>query len=157
AEAVLSVGDPVVFGAAPVDLRNGRIAAPALDNRLGALTVLEAARAAAAAPVAAEVVAVASVREATSYHGAMGAGHVTEPDFAIAVDTTFASDVPVTGIERRTGDHRLGSGPVIGRGAVTDERLTRTLRPLAEELGIPYTIEAYGGESGTDADAMAAI
>ncbi|MFD9893470.1 hypothetical protein ACFWY9_29340 [Amycolatopsis sp. NPDC059027] len=157
AEAVISVGDPVVLGAAPADLRNGRIAAPALDNRLGALAVLEVARAAAAASVTAEVVAVASVREETSYHGAMGAVHAIEPDFALAVDTTFASDVPVAGIERRTGEHRLGSGPVIGRGAVTDERVARALRTLAEDLEIPYTIEAYGGESGSDADAMAAV
>ncbi|GAA4523655.1 zinc-binding metallopeptidase family protein [Amycolatopsis samaneae] len=157
AETVVSVGDPAVLGAAPVDLRNGRIAAPALDNRLGALAVLEAARAAATASVTAEVTAVASVREETSYHGALGAVHAIGPDFALAVDTTFASDVPAAGIERRTGRHPLGSGPVIGRGAVTDEPLARTLRILAGELEIPYTIEAYGTESGSDADAMAAV
>ncbi|WP_406636640.1 hypothetical protein [Amycolatopsis sp. WGS_07] len=157
AESAITVGDPVVFGAPPVRLRNGRIAAPALDNRLGALAVLEAARAAAAAPVTAEISVVASVREETSYHGAMGAVYATKPDFALAVDTTFASDIPEDGIERRTGDHRLGSGPAIGRGAVTDERMARSLRTLAKKHGIPYTIEAYGDESGSDADAMAAV
>ena len=67
AAATVQIGDPVVMAATPVELRGRRLASRALDNRLGALVVLEAARrAAAAGDLKAEVVAVASVREEIS-------------------------------------------------------------------------------------------
>src|SRR3954453_22423 len=44
AARVVAVGDPGVIAAAPVELGHGRIASKALDNRLGAYIVLEAAR-----------------------------------------------------------------------------------------------------------------
>ncbi len=64
------------MAAEPVELRGRRLASRALDNRLGALVVLEAARrAAAAGDLKAEVVAIASVREETSYTGARTAAY----------------------------------------------------------------------------------
>ena len=49
AAGVVQIGDPVVMGVEPIELRGLRLASRALDNRLGALVVLEAARRAAAA------------------------------------------------------------------------------------------------------------
>src|SRR3954466_10472550 len=44
AARVVSIGDPAVIAATPVELANGRVASKAMDNRLGAYIVLEAAR-----------------------------------------------------------------------------------------------------------------
>src|SRR3954470_1318906 len=49
AARLVSLGDPAVIAAQPVELANGRIASKAMDNRLGAYIVLEAARRVAAA------------------------------------------------------------------------------------------------------------
>ena len=38
AASVVQIGDPVVMAAPPVELRGSRLAARALDNRLGALS-----------------------------------------------------------------------------------------------------------------------
>jgi hypothetical protein len=44
AARVVSIGDPAVIAATPIELANGRVASKAMDNRLGAYIVLEAAR-----------------------------------------------------------------------------------------------------------------
>ncbi len=49
AASAVQIGDPIVMAAEPVALRGSRLASRALDNRLGALVVLEAARRAAEA------------------------------------------------------------------------------------------------------------
>src|SRR6195952_5636116 len=88
AASTVQIGDPS-------ERRGRRLASRALDNRLGALVVLEAARrAAAAGDLQAEVVAVASVREETSYTGARTAAYAIDPDIAITLDVTHTDDYP---------------------------------------------------------------
>ena len=69
------------------------------------------------------------------------------------VDVTHATDAP--GIEvKEVGKHELGSGPVLNRGSTFNQRLFELLSQSAEAEGIPFTIEASGRASGTDADAV---
>jgi endoglucanase len=44
AEKLVSVGDPAVLAAEPLNLPNGRLASRSLDNRLGSYVALEVAR-----------------------------------------------------------------------------------------------------------------
>jgi endoglucanase len=70
---------------------------------------------------------------------------------AIAVDVTPASDHP--SVEKKeTGDRRLGGGPVIARGSVISPVVFALLRETAERLGIPYSVQAAGRDTNTDAD-----
>jgi putative aminopeptidase FrvX len=155
AESAVQIGDPVVMAAAPIELRGLRLASRALDNRLGALVVLEAARrAAAAGDLRAEVIAVASVREETSYAGARTAAFAADPDVAITLDVTHTDDYPNTDQARVTGSRALGSGPSISRGAAQHEGVARQLIAVAREAGIPYTLEADGTASWTDSEAV---
>jgi putative aminopeptidase FrvX len=155
AASAVQIGDPIVMAAEPVQLRGRRLASRALDNRLGALVVLEAARrAAAAGDLQAEVVAVASVREETSYTGARTASYAIEPDVAITLDVTHTDDYPNSNQARVTGSRSLGSGPSISRGAAQHEGVAQRLIAVAGEAGIPYTLEADGSASWTDSEAM---
>jgi putative aminopeptidase FrvX len=155
AAAVVQIGDPVVMAASAVELRGLRLASRALDNRLGALVVLEAARRAAeAGDLRAEVVAVASVREETSYAGARTAAFTVDPDVAITLDVTHTDDYPNTNQARVTGSRALGSGPSISRGAAQNEGVAHRLIGVAREAGIPYTLEADGSASWTDSEAV---
>lgn len=152
AQRVMRVGDPVVVDAPVVELRAGRIASRALDNRAGAFVVLEALKLLAADPAPhAEVTAVATAGEEAGFVGAAAGAFGLEPDAAIAVDVTFSNDDP-GGEPKRSGEHPLGSGPAIGRWAGANLALTDLLISVAEEEGIPHTIEAMGKRSGTDAD-----
>jgi putative aminopeptidase FrvX len=154
ARSLVTPGDPGVIAAAPVELAGDRIAARALDNRLGAYIALESARRLAESGGAGgDVVAVASVQEELELQGARAAAFALQPDVAIVVDVTPASDVP-GGDPRETGKAELGSGPVIARGATLSPIVYDLLRSAAEAEGIATAIEVNTRATNTDADVI---
>ena len=121
----------------PVELPNGRLTSRALDNRLGSFVALEAARLVAEAGGAQwELAAVAAAQEETTFGGSRTSAFALEPDAAIVVDVTHATDAP--GIDvKEAGKHELGSGPVISRGSTLNERLFELLHETARGRGDP--------------------
>lgn len=155
-ERGLRVGDPAVVDARVVELGGGRIASRSADNRVGAFVVLEVLRQLAQGPrPRADVAAVATTQEEIGYHGggARPAAHRLDPQVAVVVDLTFSSDVP--GVDRKqVGEHRLGSGPVLGRGSATHPLVFERLAAVAEREGIPFTLQGSPRFTSTDADAI---
>ena len=156
AERQLRVGDPGVLATAVIEFPNGRLVSRSIDNRIGAFVVLEALRQLARdGKAAASVTAVATTREeiAATGGGARSSAASLEPDVAVVVDVTHATDYP--GVDkRRHGDYRLGGGPVLSRGASVSEVVFELLAAAAEAEGIPYTIEAASRDTRTDAEAI---
>jgi endoglucanase len=156
AERQLRIGDPGVLAAGVLEFPNGRLVSRCIDNRIGAFVVLEALRhLAGGTRAAAAVTAVATTREeiATTGGGARSSAATLEPDVAIVIDVTHATDYP--GIDkRRHGDYRLGGGPVLSRGASVSELVFERLAEAAEAEKIPYTIEAASRDTHTDAEAI---
>jgi endoglucanase len=155
AQARVQVGDAGVVDAPFLELPNGRIVSRAIDNRVGAFTVLEAARRYAEQPGAARVVAVATTQEEIAWRGggALAGAVRIAPAMSVVVDVTFATDHP--GVEKKEhGEATLGGGPVLTRGSVISPVAFGLLRDAAERLGLPYTVHAAGRESFTDADAI---
>jgi putative aminopeptidase FrvX len=148
------VGDVAVIDADPVELPNGRLTSRALDNRLGSFVALEAARLVAEAGGAEwELAAVAVAQEEITFGGSSTSAFSLEPDAAIVVDVTHATDAP--GIEvKEVGKHELGSGPVLSRGSTLHPELFELLYETAEQEKIPFTVEATARSTGTDADAV---
>jgi putative aminopeptidase FrvX len=154
AEERVRPGDVAVVAAEPVELSNRRLASRALDDRLGAYAVLEAARRLAEAHVAADVAAVASVgEEAGDYAGARTVIHSLEPDVVVVVDVTDATDVP-GGDPKVRGELRLGAGPSVGRGLPLNQRVSDLLFEVAEAEGIAAVPEIFAGTTSSDADAV---
>ena len=81
-------------------------------------------------------------------HGALTGGMQLEPDLAIVVDVTHGASPDTKG---ESDVFPLGSGAAIGRGPNMDHARTAELIETAKAQRIPYTIEALGGTSGTDA------
>ncbi len=154
ARELVRIGDVAVIAGDPLELPNGRIASRALDNRLGSFVALEAARLIAQAGGAQwETVAVAAAQEEITFGGSRTSAFSLQPDAAIVVDVTHATDAP--GIDvKEAGKHELGSGPVISRGSTLNPRLFELLHDTAEREQIPFTVEASGRNTGTDADAV---
>jgi putative aminopeptidase FrvX len=155
AEARVRIGDPGVLAAGVIEFPNGRLVSRCIDNRIGAFVVLEALRQLAGNRPRATVTAVATTREeiAATGGGARSSAHQLEPDVAIVIDVTHATDYP--GIEKRKhGDYRLGGGPTIARGASVSEIVFELLVQTAEAEQIPYTIEAASRDTHTDAEAI---
>ena len=155
ASARLSVGDAGVIGSKSVLLPNDRIVSRSVDDRIGAFVVLEALRRYNEKPGKAKVVAAATTQEEIAWHGG-GAGVCAScigAQMAIVVDVTFATDHP--GIEKKElGEHAIGSGPVLTRGSIISPVVFRILRGAADELEMPYTLQAAGRDTSTDADAI---
>ena len=145
-------GDFAVIEQPFVDLLNGRIVSKAIDNRIGAYIVLEAAKRAREAK--AEVVAVATVQEEIGGIGAYVASHRLEPDVAIAIDVTHATDVPNVN-KKQEGDTPFGSGPNLAVGSYVHRGVLKALVDTAEAEGIAYTVGTAPRVTSTDADDIA--
>jgi putative aminopeptidase FrvX len=154
ARARVRIGDVAVITGEPMELEGGRVVSRALDNRLGCYVAFEAARLVAEAGGApGAVCAVAVAQEETTLGGAATTAFSLEPDLAIVVDVSHETGQP--GIEeRRLGRHRFGSGPILARGTALDPQIFELLHDTAEAEDIPFTVEAIGRRTGTDADAF---
>ena len=153
----LRVGDPMVLAQGMVRLAGDLIASRAIDDRVGAFVVLEALRLLQddGDTLAASATAVATVQEEIGYQGggARTSAWAVSPDVAIAVDVTFSTDVP--DIEKKElGEHSLGGGPVLSRGSAAHNGVFEMLASVAEDEGIPYTIQASPKATRTDADGI---
>jgi putative aminopeptidase FrvX len=154
ARTMVRVGDVAVIAGEPVELPNDRLISRSMDNRLGCFVAYEVARLVAEAGGApGDVCAVAVAQEEITFAGARTTAFSLDPDLAIAVDVTFATDAPDTN-EKEVGRHRFGTGPVIQRGATLDPQLFELMHDTAEAEGIPFTVTASGRSTGTDADAL---
>ena len=140
ARSLVRAGDQVVIAAEPLELPNGRLASRALDNRLGRV---RGDRGGAASEGGrrrrwARSRGVAAVQEEIGSHGARAMAYGLEPDLAVVVDVTHATDAP--GVDPgELGDHGLGSGPVITRGAIVSRPLNDLLDEAAKAEGIECT------------------
>jgi endoglucanase len=154
AKRLVRPGDVAVIAGDPVEFPNGRVASRSLDNRLGAYVALEALRRVhERGGFAGQMAAVAAVQEEIGSKGAATTAFSLEPDLAIAIDGTHATDAP--GVEEKElGRHPLGSGPVIGRGSTLSPRIFELLSETAERLDAPHSVEASGRATWTDADAI---
>jgi putative aminopeptidase FrvX len=155
AAGLIRVGDPAVIAAEPVHLAGDRLASRSMDNRLGAYVALESLRRTHERDSlqGASFAAIAAVQEEIGLFGARTSTFKVQPDLAIAVDVTHATDAPGVD-EKEIGSHPLGSGPVIGRGSTLSPKLFELLVETAEEAGIDYSIGASGRGTSTDADVI---
>jgi endoglucanase len=152
AESLVRVGDPGVWVGPPREVPNGRLVSKALDNRLGAYVALEGARRIAESRSAqVDVVAVAAVQEEIGLYGARTAAYGLDPQVAIAIDVTPATDVP-GGDPRRAGRIELGLGAMIARGPTVNKHVSELLGEAAGAEGIPHAWEIYSRTTSTDAD-----
>ncbi len=151
--AKVRVGDSVTVTLGPTEVANGRLVSPAMDDKAGMWTVIEAARRVDKAKLNCAVYAVSTVQEEVGLRGARTSTFGVDPHLGIAVDVTFSTDCPT--IEKKEeGDIALGKGPVVARGPNMNPRLVADLIAVAEANKIPYQIAAEGRATGTDANAM---
>jgi len=138
--AELRVGDQVVFGGRLERPDGTRVRGPALDNRLGCLVAVHAARA-----IAAETDAVAfawTVQEETTQAGAIRVARDLRPDAVIAVDVT-----PSWAATEDASPVSVGGGPVLtllDGGMVADAGLLAAFRAAARRSGVTWQPEVTG-------------
>ena len=132
-------------------LGEGRVCSPANDDRAGVAALLYAAEILKGEKELPCRVAIQfAAQEEVGCRGAVISTFNINPDFAIAVDVTFAQS---KGVEPSKAG-KLGKGPMIGIAASLDREMFKSFVELAKEKEIPYQIEGMGSSTGTDADAI---
>ncbi len=153
AEDLVEVGDPLTFSTELFDLHGGRLSARGMDNRVGTWSAAEGLRHAVEHDVDATVYAVSTVQEEVGIKGAQMVGFELDPDAAIAIDVTHATDNPDVSGEHR-GPVELGEGPVVSRGSANHPNVVDLAREAADAADIEVQLQATGTRTGTDADAF---
>jgi len=153
AESVVTIGDSVTVRLGIEELRNGRANAPAMDNRTGVWVVFEALRRASEREITCSLFAASTVQEEIGLRGARTAAYGIDPQVAVAVDVTHATDCP--GVDKRQrGAIELGKGPVILRGPNINPRVGERLRAVAGEREIPFQVAALGRAAPNDSNVL---
>jgi putative aminopeptidase FrvX len=151
----VSVGDVATYDHG-FELLHGSIGtARAFDDKVGAYIVGETLirLAAEKKPMAAKVVAVATVQEEIGVRGATTATYEVDPHIAIAVDVSHATDHPDCD-PRKFGECKLGGGPILARGPNINPKVFDRLVAAAKKLKLPYQLEGESRPTGTDARAL---
>ena len=149
----VSIGDPATINVGYFELKNGRVVARAMDDRIGAFVVIEAMRLIANKKIDCAVYCVTTVQEEIGLRGATTSAYGVDPHVGIAVDVSHATDHPDVD-QKRYGFFELDKGPILHRGPNMNPILAKQLVDTAKKSKIPYQMHAAPRGTGTDANAM---
>lgn len=143
-------GDLASFAQPPFELEGGYLAGHSLDNRASVAAVTVCLQELRNFNLKCNLVAAATTREETNAAGAATSSFGVRPDLAIVLDVTFAKGPGAN-------DYRcfpLAEGPSIGTGPNNHPALVKQFSNLAEEMDMPFSLEAMPVSSGTDGMAI---
>ena len=151
----VEIGDPVTLRQEFVCIGD-TYSSKAMDDRVGVLVMLEAARKLSENKERQfpDIYLVATVQEEVGLRGALTSAFGVEPDLGVALDTTLAADYP--GAEEPEYVTRMGKGvavKIMDSASISDHRLVKKMKDLAEEEEISYQVEILP-RGGTDSGAM---
>ena len=153
AESLVEIGDSVTLRLNHVELANGLVSGPAMDNRTGVWVVVEGLRRAAKLGLKSAVYSASTVQEEIGLRGAQTAAYSIHPQIGIAVDVTHATDSPESD-RKQQGTVKIGAGPVIVRGPNMNPGVCDRLEQLAQEHHLPIQRVALGRAASNDSNVM---
>lgn len=155
ARSQVSIGDVATVADAFERIGERRAVSRATDNRIGIFAAAEVLRRAAARrdELQVRLIALSTVQEEIGTVGAQFVTRRLDPDLALVVDVTHATDVPGVS-QAKHGKVTLGGGPTITHGTSNHPKLVRRLLEVAEREGITVQQEASSRYTGTDTDAI---
>ncbi|MFB6178764.1 MAG: M42 family peptidase [Halorientalis sp.] len=153
AAELVDVGDPITVAVTVEELHGSRLTGRAMDNRVGVWTAAETLRRAVETDADATVYAVSTVQEEVGANGAQMVGFDLDPDAAVVVDVTHATDTPGLAGKKRA-DVDLGGGPTIRRGQPDHPVLVDALRTVASDAELDVQLEAASNDTLTDANSL---
>jgi endoglucanase len=147
---VVRIGDPVTLRAPCIELKNGRLAGKAFDDRAAVGAMVAALELLRQLAHSWDVYAVATVQEEVGLRGAFTSTYGIMPDVGIAIDVGFARQPGFDSPEAID----LDRGPALVIGPNIHPALWRELKAVADLYEIPVQTTAAPGGTGTDANAM---
>ncbi len=147
AEKHLNLGDFGYFKSDFVEFGQDKIKSKALDDRLGCAIMIELLQ----KKSKINYTCVFTVQEEVGTRGATVSAYTVNPDYAIVIETTTASDIPDTPENKKVC--KVGNGAVVSfmdRGTVYNKDLYKLAREIADKNGIPNqtkTVVAGGNDA----------
>lgn len=152
-EQIVSVGDAITRERELIKIGNC-FNGKSLDNRASVYALIETLKRLENESIDVDFYAVFTTQEEVGLRGAHGATFTIQPDYAFAIDTTIAYDVPgSTPHERVTG---LGAGAgikVMDSSVIADQRMVAFMKTVADENEIPWQPELLPA-GGTDTSVL---
>lgn len=145
---LVPVGATVTFTAGVMNLMNDRYAGKTLDDRLCAVTLIQALELLRDTTLSYDLIMAFTVQEEVTGYGAWTTGWCAHPDVGIAIDVTHADTEGVP--EQKTVP--MGGGPGITVGPVVNDHVLALIRRSAKAAEVPTSDETCMAHSGTDAD-----
>src|SRR5215469_378273 len=154
-QKLVQIGNPITLSDEFDVLRGDIAVARAFDNRIGTFAVVETLRLLneAKGKLKAEVCAVSNIQEEVGLLGARQIAYSLQPDVAIVVDVTHATDYPTVS-KTQHGDVKIGGGPTVTHGGCNHPDVVARIESVAAARKIPLQHEAMSSTSGTDTDAI---
>lgn len=147
-ETCVSIGDSVEFFVETREVQNHCVIGGALDDRCGIAAILCAIQQVQGETLPCQVSVLFSTQEEVGERGARMGGYTIHPDYAIAVDVSFAMSRGHNPMDCGV----LGAGPMIGVSPTLSREVSNDLIALAKEQNIPWQYEVMNGTTGTNAD-----
>jgi len=148
----VEIGTLAVFDVEFVELGGGYLRGKAFDDRAGCTVLVEVFKALKDSPY--NITAVGTVQEEVGIRGARTAAWQVDPDYGLALEGTFAADVPGSREDRMSA--KLRNGPVVtiaDRMTITHPIVLKTLTKLGKKRSIPFQFKKVP-TGGTDAGAI---
>lgn len=149
AEKYISLGDFGYFKSDFVEFGNGFIKSKALDDRVGCAVLLELLQ----KKSKINYTAVFTVQEEIGARGAAVGAYTVNPDYAIVIESTTASDIPDTPDRKKVC--KVGEGAVVtfmDRGTIYNKDLFKKAFEIAKQKNIPCqtkTVVAGGNDASS--------
>ncbi|MBG85975.1 MAG: ABC transporter ATP-binding protein [Verrucomicrobiales bacterium] len=155
AQKIVRIGDPVTFNTEFEILRDDLAVSRVFDNRIGGFAIAETARLLKSSrqKLNPEILLVSNTMEEVGLLGARQITHELNPDAAIVIDVTHATDCPTID-KRMHGDVKLGGGPALTHGVGNHAVLVERLEKTAKKKKIDLQHEAASRTTGTDTDVV---
>lgn len=147
----VDLGDVIVWTGEFFALNDDLYVSKAFDNRVGVYTCARVIEELSKTTTYASIYSASNVQEEVGARGAKTSAFEIEPDICIAIDVTFAIDHPNTST-KDSADISLGKGPAITMGSRIHPKLFKRIKTLAEKNKIPYQLEIWPKNTGTDLD-----
>jgi putative aminopeptidase FrvX len=141
-----------VFDVDFLDLGGGYVRGKALDDRAGCYVMAEVFKSLKGSPFS--VVAVGTVQEEVGLRGSRTAAYQVDPDYGLAIEGTFAVDMP--GMAPHMVPASLRKGPVVtiaDASVIAHPKVLKAITEAAEERKIPYQFKKIPS-GGTDAGSI---
>lgn len=152
AERRVKLGDTFALESNIVKLGGNKVSGRPLDDRIGSVILIEAAKRLAGTEVKNDVYFCFTVQEEVGCRGSLTAAYGIMPDIGIALDVTGTGDTSGA----RPMVVKLGGGAAIklkDASVICDRALVEEMKSTAEENGIKYQLEILTA-GGTDTSSM---